>query len=116
MSTFYKKYISLCAKANKSPSAIAEAIGLSRTSPNGWKKGNKPKDTTLEKLATYFDVPVSYFSEDNALFENSNGKAAMNDTFEMASAEEKMDLAARLISSLSEEQQAAFIQRIMFKK
>ena len=115
MSTFYKKYISLCAKANKSPSAIAEAIGLSRTSPNGWKKGNKPKDTTLEKLATYFDVPASYFSEDNASFEN-NEKSAMNDTFEMASAEEKMDLAARLISSLTEEQQAAFIQRIMFKK
>lgn len=64
MNNFYKKYISLCAKANKAPSAVAEAIGLSRTSPNGWKKGNKPKDTTIEKLALYFDVPVSYFSEE----------------------------------------------------
>lgn len=65
MNDFYKKYISLCAKVNKSPSAVAESIGLSRTSPNGWKKGNKPKDTTIEKLATYFDVPSSFFTGDH---------------------------------------------------
>ena len=48
----------------KSPSAVATEIGLSRTSPNGWKKGKMPSDVNLNKLAQYFNVPVSYFSED----------------------------------------------------
>lgn len=64
MNDFYKKYISLCAKINKSPSAVAEAVGLSRTSPNGWKKGNKPKDTTIEKLSSYFGISSSFFADE----------------------------------------------------
>lgn len=116
MSIFYEKYVALCAKGNKTPSGAAVEMGLSKGTANGWKNGKQPNDLTLAKVALYFDVPVSYFSEDNAPSESSNEKVAMNDAFEMASAEEKMDMAARLISSLSEEQQAAFIQRIMFKK
>ena len=56
MTVFYKNYIALCAKANKSPSAVAEENGLSRTSPNGWKKGKLPRDATIAKLADYFGV------------------------------------------------------------
>lgn len=116
MSVFYKKYVALCAKGNKTPSGAAVEMGLSKGTANGWKNGKQPNDLTIAKVALYFDVPVSYFSEDNTPSENNTEKSAMNDTFELASAEEKMDMAARLISSLSEEQQAAFIQRIMFKK
>lgn len=116
MSTFYEKYVALCAKKNKTPSGAAVDIGLSKGTANGWKTGRQPNDLTIAKIALYFGVPVSYFSEDNASSGGNNGKTAINGTFEMASAEEKMDMAARLISSLTEEQQAAFIQRIMFKK
>lgn len=59
MTAFYSKYVSLCAKKHKSLSAVAEEIGLSRTSPNGWKKGKQPSDVTLEKLSQYFGIPVS---------------------------------------------------------
>lgn len=59
MTTFYNNYVILCARKRKSLSAVAEEIGLSRTSPNGWKKGKKPSDVTLEKLSQYFGVPVS---------------------------------------------------------
>ena len=31
---------------------------MSRTSPNGWKKGKQPSDINLEKLANYFEVSV----------------------------------------------------------
>ena len=116
MSIFYKKYVALCAKGNKTPSGAAVEMGLSKGTANGWKNGKQPNDLTLAKVALYFDVPVSYFSEDNVSSEVNSGEIAIKDAFELASAEEKMDLAARLISSLSEEQQAAFIQRIMFKK
>lgn len=123
MGDFYKKYISLCAAVNKSPSAVAEAIGLSRTSPHGWKRGKMPKDTTIVKLAEYLNVPVSYFSQEladkvligNQAAENKNADNIEN-LFLAATDDQKMEWAARLISSLSDNQQAALIQRIMFKK
>ena len=59
MTTFYSNYVALCAKEKKSLSAVAESIGLSRTAPNGWKKGKQPSEVTLEKLSQYFGVPVS---------------------------------------------------------
>lgn len=58
LTTFYTNYVSLCAKAGKSLSGAAEAIGLSRTSPNGWKNGKMPSDVTLAKLAQYFNVSI----------------------------------------------------------
>lgn len=60
LTTFYSNYVALCAKEKKSLSAVAESIGLSRTAPNGWKKGKQPSEVTLEKLSQYFGVPVSY--------------------------------------------------------
>ena len=59
MSGFYDNYLSLCALHKKSPSAVAVAIGLSRTSPNGWKKGKQPTEVNLKKLANYFGVTVA---------------------------------------------------------
>ena len=59
MTTFYKNYVVLCARRGVSLSAAAEAVGLSRTSPNGWKKGKNPNDSTLAKLADYFGVSVA---------------------------------------------------------
>lgn len=58
MTAFYKNYVSYCAKAGKSLSAVAEEVGLSRTSPNGWKKGKLPRDSTLAKLAERLDCSV----------------------------------------------------------
>lgn len=58
MTTFYKNYLRLCAQHKMSLSAVAEAVGLSRTSPNGWKKGKNPSAVTLEKLSQYFGVSV----------------------------------------------------------
>lgn len=60
LSSFYNKFVVLCAQSNKSLSSVTEAIGLSRTSPNGWKKGKQPNDLTLQKLANYFGVSVAY--------------------------------------------------------
>lgn len=59
MTTFYKNYVQQCANKNVSLSAAAEAVGLSRTSPNGWKKGKQPSDVTLQKLSDYFGCTIS---------------------------------------------------------
>lgn len=58
MDSFYENYISLCAKNKKSPSAVAESIGLSRTAVNGWKNGKTPSDATKQRIADHFCVSV----------------------------------------------------------
>lgn len=64
MTTFYKNYVQQCANKNVSLSAAAEAVGLSRTSPNGWKKGKQPSDVTLQKLSDYFGCSISDLTDE----------------------------------------------------
>ena len=64
-SSFYKNYAAFCARSGKSLSAVAEEVGLSRTSPNGWKKDKLPRDSTLIKLADYFGVSVDELISDH---------------------------------------------------
>lgn len=61
---FYEQFIKLCNLNNTNPSAVAEAIGLNKSSATAWKNRNsKPKPTTIAKLAEYFGVDVDYFDE-----------------------------------------------------
>lgn len=110
--SFYDKYIELCASVGKAPSVVAEEMGFHRSAVSNWKRRkNNPADATVQTVANYFKVARSYFDENPA-----KNIQTVDDLFVVASPNEKMDMAARLISSLTEEQQAAFIQRIMFKK
>lgn len=61
---FWDKYVALCNKVKKSPNAVAKEIGISSGAVSGWKTGNAPQAAKLLKIANYFDVPVSYFSEE----------------------------------------------------
>ena len=53
---FYDNYIRLCNGIGKSPSAVAEEIGLKKATVTGWKRGSMPTDATVRKLADYFGV------------------------------------------------------------
>ena len=61
---FWDKYVALCNKVKKSPNAVAKEIGISSGAVSGWKAGNAPQAAKLLKIANYFDVPVSYFSDE----------------------------------------------------
>lgn len=112
--SFYDKYIELCAAANIYPSVAAAEMGFHKSTVSSWKRrGNTPSSLTVQTVAQYFKVPVSFFSDTTP--DPNNAPRAMKD-FIGSSAEEQMDFAARIIENLTEEQQAAFIQRIMFKK
>lgn len=65
LTTFYKNFVSLCAKNGLKPSGVAQAIGLSNAAATGWKKGKMPNDTTREKLANYFHVTVAELMGDD---------------------------------------------------
>lgn len=56
MSIFYENYLKLCAARQESPTAVSKKVGLSNAAATGWKKGKKPSEVTLEKLAVYFGV------------------------------------------------------------
>lgn len=61
---FYDNFIQLCAKKDVSPSGAAKAIGLSNAAASGWKAGKQPSEITLNKLAIFFDVPVSALTDE----------------------------------------------------
>ena len=56
---FYDNFVSYCNNVNKSPSAVASELGLSRASVNGWKNGKIPTDANQIKIANYFKVSVA---------------------------------------------------------
>ena len=60
---FYDNYIRLCNSVNKTPSAVAVEMGISKTSVNRWKNGSCPTDATMLKIANYFGVTVDELSK-----------------------------------------------------
>lgn len=57
---FYFRYVDLCNKINKSPSAVAEELGFKRSSVTRWANDSVPRQATLQKIANYFGVTVEY--------------------------------------------------------
>ena len=60
---FYDNYIRLCNSVNKTPSAVAVEMGISKTSVNRWKNGSYPTDATMLRIASYFGVTVEELSK-----------------------------------------------------
>ena len=57
---FWKNFVSLCNQKSKTPNGVCAELGLSVATATKWKKGSVPRDTTLKKVADYFEVSVSY--------------------------------------------------------
>jgi len=60
---FYDIYKELCIANGISPSKAAEDIGLTAAHVSKWKKGSEPQASTILKIAKYFGVETSYFTE-----------------------------------------------------
>lgn len=63
---FWKNFVILCANIGKSTTAVILELGLSRSLVTSWKKGTVPNNTTLLKIANYFNVTVDYLLKDNS--------------------------------------------------
>lgn len=63
---FWKIFIDLCAEKGVSPTSVAKDLGLSSGTTSAWKKGADPRISTKREIAEYFDVPVTYFMEDDS--------------------------------------------------
>lgn len=101
---FWDKYFALCSKIGKTPNAVAKEIGISSGTLTGWKKHNKvPLDMTIKKVADYFGVPISYFSEEapeteKAPMPNDIGEENILRMYRSLSTEEKGALYAYALS------------------
>nr|DAD74363.1 MAG TPA: Repressor protein CI [Siphoviridae sp. ct3pR10] len=68
---FYDKFLELCNQKNKAPSVVADELGFARSSITKWKSGTTLRSANLKRVADYFGVPVSYFSEEDQETEKS---------------------------------------------
>jgi transcriptional regulator with XRE-family HTH domain len=55
---FWKNFVDLCVKNSTSPNAVAKELSIASGAVTKWKNGSVPHQTTLTKIATYFNVTV----------------------------------------------------------
>ena len=104
---FYERYVEMCNKIGKSPSAVAIEIGLSKPSVNRWKNGCSPTDATAQKIASYFGVSVTYLlgKQKNPTTENDSGMSKVKADFikrvmQMSDEKlQKLDLLLQIVES-----------------
>lgn len=119
MSIFYKRYIALCAQKGKSASKAATEMGFSNATASGWKAGKVPQDSTIQTIANYFEVPISYFydsEEEKAQAETPAPVKVLEILFKEATADEQTEMLVRMIAQLPEDKQADLIRKVMFGK
>lgn len=62
---FYDKYKKMCEDINKTPSAVAQEIGINKSTVTTWKRtGRTPKMPILTLISDYFGIPVSSLIDD----------------------------------------------------
>lgn len=57
---FWERFNYLCANKGVSANAAAKDLSIASGTVSEWKKGRVPLNSTLKKIAEYFDVPVDY--------------------------------------------------------
>lgn len=58
---FYDIYSDLCKQHGKSPSAVAQELGINKSNVTNWKNnGYTPRGNVLNLIAEYFNVPTDY--------------------------------------------------------
>lgn len=56
---FYENYVRLCSYSGKSPSYVAQEVGIQKSTVSRWAKGSVPRYTTLLRIADYFGVSIA---------------------------------------------------------
>lgn len=57
---FFEIYNQLCRNIGKSANKVAKDLSIASGTVSEWKKGRIPQNSTLLKIAEYFDVSVDY--------------------------------------------------------
>ena len=61
----YKKYVELRDEKGITDYKVSKDTGIPKSTFSDWKSGrSKPKPEKLQKIADYFNVPITYFLGD----------------------------------------------------
>ena len=64
---FYETLKEVCEKKKTSPSAVCDALGMSRSNVTEWKNGRSPKLETVMQIAEHLGVsPVKLIPKKNS--------------------------------------------------
>lgn len=69
---FYDRFMRVCEKNGRAPSAVALASGMSKANVTNWKSGASPKLETVTRLAKELGVPVIELLDDITPSESQN--------------------------------------------
>lgn len=61
---FYDKLLALCGQRNKKITPVVKELGLSTGGIANWRNGAEPDTKTLRLFCDYFNVPATYFLDD----------------------------------------------------
>lgn len=79
----YDKFKKLLDENNVTPYRVSKDTGISTTTLTKWKQGEyTPKKDKIKLIASYFDVPMSYFYDDEQTYEISAGNGRINESTE----------------------------------
>lgn len=74
----YEKFEKLLIERNVKASDVAKGTGVTTGTLSAWKKGSyTPKQEKIQKIAEFFDVPLSYFYEEPEEYYNNEETAAL---------------------------------------
>ena len=57
---FYKKILELCKNKGISPSKLMTDLSMSKANIDRWQNGSIPQNSTIKKIADYFNVSTDY--------------------------------------------------------
>lgn len=91
---FYDVYIDLCHSKGKSPSAVAQELGINKSNVSNWKNnGYTPRGSVLNKIAEYFGVTTDFLLTGNEKAPTPEGEREIGfDDFTYAFYKESKDL------------------------
>lgn len=105
---FYLNFVRLCNKIGKSPSAVAEEMGFQRSVVTRWSNGSVPRKATIEKIATFFNVPSEELTGEEQKEKPAPGEGSGLD----ADVEAKAHTILDKLSKLPTKQQEAFLNSL----
>lgn len=98
---FYDKFKKLCESHCTTPNAVCKKLGYSNATAPYWKKtGSTPKYDTIQKIASFFDVPVSELLGEP----EQTGKEIYEQIKNAAAGDDARSRVIDLVSQLSPEQ------------
>ena len=98
---FWNNFIDLCVNNSTTPNAVAKELSIASGAVTKWKNGAVPHQTTLLKIANYFDVTVEELIADKK--EKISSPSSRNEI------EEQL---LERFRSLTKEQQDAYLKII----